>query len=1228
MYRADSLLNRARESDNVRPDELSPSVGISFCVITVNHVGSDIIRAVSSIQALGCTEYEVVVAGEVPSDLQVDTVLPNRRAAQTGFLGSLRNQAISAAKYETVVVLNDDVSLAPDFGTALALQTQSWDVLSGQIRNPDGTRFWDWATYGGPRGHCLLPYSQVDPYVYLQSSVYVIRRSVALKTNWETESYRGAPLDEVEYSRSLRASGFELRCCTALLAFHHDPGFTQIDDYPRPLFPRDNLELLSEGLYGRGFYQPETNGTRLLAQKSELRVSANLLNSSGVLSFLLQAHAQELYDTWPLQVVLRNGDDEIATLKFQVSGERHHVTLPIGPSSNQDLCISIEANSAISAQLSINHRDHRVFSLFIGELQFEQRDNLFSLSPLITALSADGTKEKRPRINQCTVISPHLSSLPAGQYARTLLRSLHRSGMSLELDTYLAEPQVIQELTNNQEQRRFWQQMHRNKISSGVCLAFVPLEVAPDTQLLSRLRTQHHYCKSALLLTYATRSAHLIGLPEAIQGYDEVWVPSEYQRHTLIRIGIDPDQIQVVNPGVDHERFNPETVVPLPLAVQKGFTFISDLPISRDSGWEHLLTAYYSAFSRRDEVALILRIQEHGAHAQAAVQQIRDFIHAQGNDHPSSASLFIFDAGRISEEQLPALYALADVFLLPHLNEIWNHILLRPMAMGVPIIASNSGSTAELIDDEIGDLINCSTAPNYHQDNIPSLSYGIPSVEHTITLMQHAYDARKIYQEKGTAARARILDYFKLDQYAYHLQKWVQGAVHPKRVRRKSSSADSSLGTQNLAAQISIEQFPATATDDLDSVTGYRCLKLGIDARILTDSALSHTTEATITTQLIAALDLMGDECPTEISLHLGPTDYGHALQELLLLPQVRLVTHLEGETLDPVDVWLDPDPLRLLQTTIDNLKPPESALSLGLITDILPLVRRDIYLDKWAPQQRASFIKRLGEITQSSMHFIAATNSAANIFRESTGLSSERIYQLGVASVLNPQSAPSPYSTLKISVAQRLTESGVPYFAVVGPLASHRNIPGIILALDQVKLTKNAALVLMHHLNDPMASFYRDLCSRNKIDGVHFASLTDSAQILSAAAALVCGSTHDGVLIELLDAAHLGCPIISPPSRILSELVGSGFIMTEDSSPDALARSMLSVMDRPTIVDAARARARARAVRVTWTGIAARLYSTILRQLFPDVPETQTQARAQDPAQQHPQENLFGERR
>lgn len=69
-------------------------------------------------------------------------------------------------------------------------------------------------------------------------------------------------------------------------------------------------------------------------------------------------------------------------------------------------------------------------------------------------------------------------------------------------------------------------------------------------------------------------------------------------------------------------------------------------------------------------------------------------------------SMVVF-AGRIEQEKLHVFYSAADILVLPSSREGWPNVLLESMACGTPVVASNVGGVAEVVQSpQVGRLLD------------------------------------------------------------------------------------------------------------------------------------------------------------------------------------------------------------------------------------------------------------------------------------------------------------------------------------------------------------------------------------------------------------------------------------------------------------------------------------------------------------------------------------------
>lgn len=213
--------------------------GFSFCLITDGGRPDRLQEELASIRALALEPVEIIVVGNVPPGLGEDVrVISRPDLAFAGRLGAMRNVGGRAATYDTLVVADDDMFFHPEFAEALREQGD-WEVLCVRLLNPDGSRCWDWATIGGPRGHTLLDYNDTDEYVYITGGLAVMRAFVHDRVPWDDERgfYQG---EDVEWSARLRAAGMRIRFNARGKVTHQDARYTQ-DGFRQDLTMRERL---------------------------------------------------------------------------------------------------------------------------------------------------------------------------------------------------------------------------------------------------------------------------------------------------------------------------------------------------------------------------------------------------------------------------------------------------------------------------------------------------------------------------------------------------------------------------------------------------------------------------------------------------------------------------------------------------------------------------------------------------------------------------------------------------------------------------------------------------------------------------------------------------------------------------------------------------------------------------------------------------------------------------
>jgi len=197
--------------------------------------------------------------------------------------------------------------------------------------------------------------------------------------------------------------------------------------------------------------------------------------------------------------------------------------------------------------------------------------------------------------------------------------------------------------------------------------------------------------------------------------------------------------------GYDPARFNPS----LP-ARRSGarFIFLSVFEWSERKAPDLMLRAYSAAFTRRDDVLLLLRINNFSAGVDVA-RAIADL-----RLPPDAPPVAILYNQQIDPASLGSLYRSADCFVLPTRGEGWGMPILEAMACGLPVIATDWSAQTEFFHAGVGyplrsrGLVPAEARCPYYA----GWRWADPDVEHLAHLMRHVYEHPDEARQLGARA--------------------------------------------------------------------------------------------------------------------------------------------------------------------------------------------------------------------------------------------------------------------------------------------------------------------------------------------------------------------------------------------------------------------------------------------------------------------------------------------
>jgi hypothetical protein len=252
---------------------------ISFIIITNGKKKTELLSQVYSITKQDIPKYEIIICGDINSfsHLPISNsnirLIENKVDAERGSLGGLRNTACKAAKFENLVISDDDMLFPSNWYTKLIEHGNNFEILTTCIRNPDGTRFWDNACYQSPKyGHINLNYDEQDDYLYMSGGQsWLIKKSIWENIKWDEELLiykmnnlidysKGGHNEDTDFSLRCRSNNIKIKHCNHIVVYHNDTTYTGIGRMVRRRSIYKNQE------WCQGFLFPEKIGIEFAIQ--------------------------------------------------------------------------------------------------------------------------------------------------------------------------------------------------------------------------------------------------------------------------------------------------------------------------------------------------------------------------------------------------------------------------------------------------------------------------------------------------------------------------------------------------------------------------------------------------------------------------------------------------------------------------------------------------------------------------------------------------------------------------------------------------------------------------------------------------------------------------------------------------------------------------------------------------------------------------------------------------
>jgi Glycosyltransferase len=226
--------------------------------------------------------------------------------------------------------------------------------------------------------------------------------------------------------------------------------------------------------------------------------------------------------------------------------------------------------------------------------------------------------------------------------------------------------------------------------------------------------------------------------------YDQLWVPSKWQRDCAVEQGYPAERVKVVPEGVDGKIFKPRGKDAIELRGPSADTF-RFLLFGR---WEdrkattEIIRTFQHTFRDNEKVVLILSVDNN---------------FPVDNYHSTEERLAAYGLGGykthnygfVPREEYINLMRTGQVFLSCARAEGWNLPLMEALACGTPSICSDYGAQLDFATSAIKVRITEHQKPAnvYNMPDCPG-TWAEPDFEHLSLQMRHAYDKYDYWKKK------------------------------------------------------------------------------------------------------------------------------------------------------------------------------------------------------------------------------------------------------------------------------------------------------------------------------------------------------------------------------------------------------------------------------------------------------------------------------------------------
>lgn len=167
---------------------------------------------------------------------------------------------------------------------------------------------------------------------------------------------------------------------------------------------------------------------------------------------------------------------------------------------------------------------------------------------------------------------------------------------------------------------------------------------------------------------------------------DVIVTSSDYSKREIISLGICPNRVQVIHPGIDRQKFIVLNKSAEDSDHKKILCVANHIP---RKGTLYLIEAFAQVEHKAFKLHLVGNSKNNASYYKKLLKRIREL--------GIEEDIQFHDGG--DQEQIKYLYSTSDIFVLPSLKETFGIVLIEAMHYRLPIITTNISAMPDLVTD-------------------------------------------------------------------------------------------------------------------------------------------------------------------------------------------------------------------------------------------------------------------------------------------------------------------------------------------------------------------------------------------------------------------------------------------------------------------------------------------------------------------------------------------------